>query len=168
LKYSNSPLRSSDHFALDAEETEFVVVNNWHVINRHTFHPKRSYQGAVKSRKSGGSKAKAELGRRYSPQTDRGPVLSTLTAKEVIAVSQLLDILGSKYPVIQGPIGELNDPKMVAAVCEAGIPVKVVREALERGELPPHRRLWLEPRQPTIDLNSVFQCFLVVNKRLIS
>ena len=35
-------------------------------------------------------------------------------------MSQLLDILGSKYPVIQGPIGELNDPKMVAAVCEAG------------------------------------------------
>jgi enoyl-[acyl-carrier protein] reductase II len=35
-------------------------------------------------------------------------------------MSQLLDILGSKYPIIQGPIGELNDPKMVAAVCEAG------------------------------------------------
>ena len=33
---------------------------------------------------------------------------------------QLLDILGSKYPIIQGPIGELNDPKMVAAVSEAG------------------------------------------------
>jgi enoyl-[acyl-carrier protein] reductase II len=32
----------------------------------------------------------------------------------------LLDILGSKYPIIQGPIGELNDPKMVAAVSEAG------------------------------------------------
>jgi enoyl-[acyl-carrier protein] reductase II len=31
-----------------------------------------------------------------------------------------LEILGSKYPIIQGPIGELNDPKMVAAVCEAG------------------------------------------------
>jgi len=35
-------------------------------------------------------------------------------------MSQLLDILESKYPIIQGPIGELNDPKMVAAVCEAG------------------------------------------------
>lgn len=35
-------------------------------------------------------------------------------------MSQLLDILGSKYPIIQGPIGQLNDPKMVAAVSEAG------------------------------------------------
>jgi enoyl-[acyl-carrier protein] reductase II len=35
-------------------------------------------------------------------------------------MSQILDILGSTYPVIQGPIGELNHPKMVAAVCEAG------------------------------------------------
>jgi len=35
-------------------------------------------------------------------------------------MSELLDILGSKYPIIQGPIGELNDPKMVAAVSEAG------------------------------------------------
>jgi enoyl-[acyl-carrier protein] reductase II len=35
-------------------------------------------------------------------------------------MSQLLEILGSKYPIIQGPIGELNDPKMVAAVSEAG------------------------------------------------
>jgi enoyl-[acyl-carrier protein] reductase II len=35
-------------------------------------------------------------------------------------MSQLLDILGSKHPIIQGPIGELNDPKMVAAVSEAG------------------------------------------------
>jgi len=35
-------------------------------------------------------------------------------------MSQLLDILGSKYPIIQGPIGALNDPRMVAAVCEAG------------------------------------------------
>ena len=33
-------------------------------------------------------------------------------------MSRLLDILGSKYPIIQGPIGELNDPKMVAAVSE--------------------------------------------------
>jgi len=35
-------------------------------------------------------------------------------------MSQILNILGSKYPIIQGPIGELNDPKMVAAVSEAG------------------------------------------------
>ena len=35
-------------------------------------------------------------------------------------MSQLLDILGTRYPIIQGPIGHLNDPKMVAAVCEAG------------------------------------------------
>jgi enoyl-[acyl-carrier protein] reductase II len=34
--------------------------------------------------------------------------------------TNLLDILGCKYPIIQGPIGELNDPKMVAAVCESG------------------------------------------------
>jgi enoyl-[acyl-carrier protein] reductase II len=35
-------------------------------------------------------------------------------------MSQIIDILGSKYPIIQGPIGELNNPKMVAAVSEAG------------------------------------------------
>ena len=35
-------------------------------------------------------------------------------------MSQLLDILGSKYHIIQGPIGELNDPKMVATVSETG------------------------------------------------
>lgn len=34
--------------------------------------------------------------------------------------SALSDILGCKYPIIQGPIGELNNAKMVAAVCEAG------------------------------------------------
>lgn len=33
---------------------------------------------------------------------------------------KLLEILGCKYPIIQGPIGQLNDPKMVAAVSEAG------------------------------------------------
>ncbi len=32
----------------------------------------------------------------------------------------LLDILGCKYPIIQGPIGRLNSPKMVAAVSESG------------------------------------------------
>ncbi|MCG6909611.1 MAG: nitronate monooxygenase [Deltaproteobacteria bacterium] len=35
-------------------------------------------------------------------------------------MSQILEILGCKYPIIQGPIGALNDPKMVAAVSEAG------------------------------------------------
>lgn len=27
-------------------------------------------------------------------------------------MTKLLDILGCKYPIIQGPIGQLNDPKM--------------------------------------------------------
>ena len=35
-------------------------------------------------------------------------------------MSNLLDVLGSRYPIIQGPIGRLNSPKMVAAVSEAG------------------------------------------------
>ncbi|MCD4716258.1 MAG: nitronate monooxygenase [Desulfobacterales bacterium] len=35
-------------------------------------------------------------------------------------MTQLLEILGCKHPIIQGPIGHLNDPKMVAAVSEAG------------------------------------------------
>ncbi|MBW1787582.1 MAG: nitronate monooxygenase [Deltaproteobacteria bacterium] len=35
-------------------------------------------------------------------------------------MSKLLEVLGTKHPIIQGPIGHLNDPKMVAAVCEAG------------------------------------------------
>ena len=35
-------------------------------------------------------------------------------------MSQILEILGCKYPIIQGPIGALNNPKMVAAVSEAG------------------------------------------------
>ena len=37
-----------------------------------------------------------------------------------MGITTLLDILGCKYPIIQGPIGELNNPKMVAAVSEAG------------------------------------------------
>ena len=40
--------------------------------------------------------------------------------EEVTTMSQLLEVLGTRYPVIQGPIGQLNDPKMVAAVSEAG------------------------------------------------
>ncbi|MBI9078039.1 MAG: nitronate monooxygenase [Desulfatibacillum sp.] len=35
-------------------------------------------------------------------------------------MSQLLEMLGCQYPIIQGPIGELYDPAMVAAVSEAG------------------------------------------------
>ncbi|KJS31243.1 MAG: 2-nitropropane dioxygenase [Desulfatitalea sp. BRH_c12] len=35
-------------------------------------------------------------------------------------MGKLLDLLGSKYPIIQGPIGELNDPRLIAAVSEAG------------------------------------------------
>jgi len=28
-----------------------------------------------------------------------------------VAMTKLLDILGCRYPIIQGPIGHLNDPK---------------------------------------------------------
>jgi enoyl-[acyl-carrier protein] reductase II len=35
-------------------------------------------------------------------------------------MSQLLDMLGSKYPIIQGPIGSINSPELVAAISEAG------------------------------------------------
>jgi len=35
-------------------------------------------------------------------------------------MTKLLEILGCKYPIIQGPIGQFNNPKMVAAVSEAG------------------------------------------------
>jgi enoyl-[acyl-carrier protein] reductase II len=35
-------------------------------------------------------------------------------------MSELLKILGCRYPIIQGPIGMQNSPKMVAAVSEAG------------------------------------------------
>jgi enoyl-[acyl-carrier protein] reductase II len=35
-------------------------------------------------------------------------------------MTTLIDIIGSKYPILQGPIGRLNDPKMVAAVSESG------------------------------------------------
>ena len=35
-------------------------------------------------------------------------------------MSDLLDVLGSRYPIIQGPIGHINSPRLVAAVCEAG------------------------------------------------
>ena len=35
-------------------------------------------------------------------------------------MSQLLDMLGSRYPIIQGPIGSINSPELVAAISEAG------------------------------------------------
>ncbi len=35
-------------------------------------------------------------------------------------MNELLDMLGSKYPIIQGPIGALNSARQVAAVAEAG------------------------------------------------
>ncbi len=35
-------------------------------------------------------------------------------------MTKLLEILGCRYPIIQGPIGHLNAPKMVAAVSEVG------------------------------------------------
>ena len=35
-------------------------------------------------------------------------------------MSQLLDMLGSKYPIIQGPIGSINSPELVAAISDAG------------------------------------------------
>ncbi len=35
-------------------------------------------------------------------------------------MEKLLDLLGSRYPVIQGPIGAMNSPRLVAAVSEAG------------------------------------------------
>ena len=34
-------------------------------------------------------------------------------------MSKLPDMLGSRYPIIQGPISAINRPKLVAAVCEA-------------------------------------------------
>ena len=35
-------------------------------------------------------------------------------------MSSLLNMLGCRYPIIQGPIGMMNSPKMTAAICEAG------------------------------------------------
>jgi enoyl-[acyl-carrier protein] reductase II len=39
---------------------------------------------------------------------------------EVDPMSKLLEMLGCRYPIIQGPIGMFNSPQMVAAVSEAG------------------------------------------------
>ena len=35
-------------------------------------------------------------------------------------MSELLKMLGCRYPIIQGPIGMFNSPKMIASVSEAG------------------------------------------------
>jgi enoyl-[acyl-carrier protein] reductase II len=35
-------------------------------------------------------------------------------------MSTLLEILGCRYPIIQGPIAAMNSPRLTAAVCEAG------------------------------------------------
>lgn len=35
-------------------------------------------------------------------------------------MSQLLEMLGCKYPIIQGPVGSINDPIFTAAISEAG------------------------------------------------
>jgi len=35
-------------------------------------------------------------------------------------MSDLLDMLGCRHPIIQGPIGSMNNPAMVAAISEAG------------------------------------------------
>ena len=35
-------------------------------------------------------------------------------------MTTLLDMLGCRYPIIQGPISVLNSPKLVAAICDAG------------------------------------------------
>jgi enoyl-[acyl-carrier protein] reductase II len=35
-------------------------------------------------------------------------------------MSELLRMLGCRYPIIQGPIAAMNSPKLIAAICEAG------------------------------------------------
>jgi enoyl-[acyl-carrier protein] reductase II len=35
-------------------------------------------------------------------------------------MSELINMLGCRYPIIQGPIGEMNSPRLVAAICDAG------------------------------------------------
>jgi enoyl-[acyl-carrier protein] reductase II len=49
-------------------------------------------------------------------------------------MTKLLDMLGCHYPIIQGPIGEMNSPKLVAAICDAGADGLVV-SGLESGGL---------------------------------
>ncbi len=40
--------------------------------------------------------------------------------KGVSIMSELLSMLGCRYPIIQGPIGHMNSPKLIAAICETG------------------------------------------------
>ncbi len=35
-------------------------------------------------------------------------------------MNKILEILGCRYPIIQGPIGSMNNPAMVSAVSESG------------------------------------------------
>ena len=35
-------------------------------------------------------------------------------------MSELLNMLGCRYPIIQGPIAAMNSPQLIAAICEAG------------------------------------------------
>jgi len=35
-------------------------------------------------------------------------------------MSQLLEVLGCRYPIVQGPLARLNNPQMVATVSETG------------------------------------------------
>ncbi len=35
-------------------------------------------------------------------------------------MSELITMLGCQRPIIQGPVGEMNSPRLVAAICEAG------------------------------------------------
>lgn len=35
-------------------------------------------------------------------------------------MSELLTMLGCRYPIIQGPVGRMNSPRLVASICEAG------------------------------------------------
>jgi enoyl-[acyl-carrier protein] reductase II len=55
---------------------------------------------------------------KYRGQVTRGKL--DIINEEVADMSELLKILGCRYPIIQGPIGMFNSPKMVAAVSEAG------------------------------------------------
>ena len=43
-------------------------------------------------------------------------------------MSQLLDMLGCRYPIIQGPIARTNSPQMIAAMAGAGQVSALIRE----------------------------------------
>ena len=40
--------------------------------------------------------------------------------KEDKDMSALLEMLGCRFPIIQGPIAGMNSPRLTAAICEAG------------------------------------------------